>query len=113
MQSDLDLADSLWYHYQRLYARYVSATRESAAHAGASGITSASTSTDIIANQPSFYLPDRTRVDANVTYRRGAFTYQLAVSNLFDELDYAASQTRFLVYVGNPRAVTGSVAWKF
>lgn len=39
-QSDLDLADSLWFHYQRLYAEYLSATRESSAHEGASRITS-------------------------------------------------------------------------
>jgi hypothetical protein len=40
-QTDLDLADSLWHHYQRLYARYVSATRESESHAGGTRITSA------------------------------------------------------------------------
>jgi len=79
----------------------------------ASGITSASTSDNVIPNQPSYYLPSRTLVDANVTYQRGAFTYRLAATNLFDELDYAASQTRFLVYIGNPRSITGSVTWKF
>lgn len=79
----------------------------------ASGITAASTATQVIPNQPSFYLPSRILVDANATYVRGPFTYRLAISNLLDELDYAGSQTRFLVYIGNPRSVTGSVTWKF
>lgn len=79
----------------------------------ASGLTSASTDTVIIPNQPSFYLPARTLTDANLSYTRGKVTYRLAVNNLFDKVDYAASQTRFLVYIGNPRSVTGSVTWKF
>ena len=79
----------------------------------ASGFTSASTSTNLIPNQPSFYLPDRTLVDMNVTYTRGNWAYRLAVNNLLEETDYAASQTRFSVYMGNPRNVSGSVTFKF
>ncbi|PTY07932.1 hypothetical protein DB347_06835 [Opitutaceae bacterium EW11] len=79
----------------------------------ASGFTSASTSTVIIANQPSFYLPARTLVDANASYTRGAWTYRLAVNNLLDKEDYAASQTRTSVYIGNPRNFSGSVTYKF
>jgi iron complex outermembrane receptor protein len=78
----------------------------------ASGLTPASTSTDIIPNQPSFYLPARTLVDANVTYTRGRWTYRLAVNNVFDQDDYV-SLSRTQVYVANPRNVSGSVTMKF
>lgn len=79
----------------------------------ASGLAAASTSTNVIANQPSFYLPERTLADANITYTRGRWSYRLAVNNIFDKEDYGASQTRFSVYVGNPRNFSGSVTLKF
>lgn len=79
----------------------------------ASGFTSASTATNVIANQPSFYLPARTLADMNLTYSRQKWSYRVAVSNLFDKVDYAASQTRSSVYIGNPRNITGAVTWKF
>lgn len=79
----------------------------------ASGLTSASTSAAVIPNQPSFYLPARTLTDLNVSYSRDRWSYRLAVTNLFDEVDYAASQTRFSVYMGNPLSLSGSVAWSF
>ncbi|HRE79645.1 MAG TPA: TonB-dependent receptor plug domain-containing protein [Opitutaceae bacterium] len=79
----------------------------------ASGYTAASTSTQLIPNQPSFYLPSRTLTDLNLTYSRGAWGYRIAVNNLFDEMDYAASQTRFSVYIGNPRNLSASVTYKF
>lgn len=79
----------------------------------ASGLTSASTSTNVIPNQPSFYLPARTLVDANISYTRGPWSYRVAIANLLDETDYAASQTRFSVYMGNPRNFSGSVTYKF
>jgi len=79
----------------------------------ASGLTSASTSTNVIPNQPSFYLPARTLTDLNLSYTRKDWVYQLAVKNLFDEVDYAASLTRFSVYMGNPRNISGSVTYKF
>ena len=79
----------------------------------ASGITAASTSTNIIPNQPSYYLPARTLADLNFSYTRKDWSFRLAVNNLFDEVDYAASQTRFSVYMGNPRNVSGSVTYKF
>ncbi len=79
----------------------------------ASGFTSASTATNPIAQQPSFYLPARTLTDANATYTRGHVSYRLAVNNLFDKDDYAASQTRSSVYIGNPRNISGSVTYRF
>jgi iron complex outermembrane recepter protein len=78
----------------------------------ASGLTSASTSTNVIPNQPSFYLPARTLADANVTYSRGRWSYRLAVNNVFDKIDYV-SLSRTQVYVANPRNVSGSVTMKF
>jgi iron complex outermembrane receptor protein len=78
----------------------------------ASGLSSASTSTNIIPNQPSFYLPARTLADANVTYSRGRWSYRLAVNNVFDKIDYV-SLSRTQVYVANPRNVSASVTLKF
>ncbi|MBL9208090.1 MAG: TonB-dependent receptor plug domain-containing protein [Opitutaceae bacterium] len=79
----------------------------------ASGLTPASTSTAVIPNQPSFYLPARTLTDLNVSYSRGRWNYPQAVNNLYDKVDYAASQTRFSVYIGNPLSLSGSAAWTF
>lgn len=79
----------------------------------ASGVTSASTSTNIIPQQPSFYLPSRTLADLNFSYTLKQWTYRLAINNLFNTTDYAASQTRTSVYMGNPRNLTGSVTYRF
>ena len=79
----------------------------------ATGYAAASTATNPIPNQPSFYLPEQTLVDLNLSYARQNWIYRLNVMNLFDEENYPASGTRTSVYVGNPRNFSGSVTWKF
>jgi len=79
----------------------------------ATGYTPASTPTNLIPNQPSFYLPEQTLVDLNLTYARKALVYRLNVSNLLDEDNYPATGARNTVIVGNPRAFSGSVTFKF
>jgi len=65
-----------------------------------------------IPNQPSAYLPAVTLTNAYASYTRGALTYRLDVTNLTDETVYSAL-SRNLVMIGNPRAFSGSVTWKF
>jgi iron complex outermembrane receptor protein len=80
----------------------------------ASGVTAASTPTNIIAKQPSFYLPARTLVSAGITYKYGThWQAQLNISNLLDEEYLAASLNRFLVYPGAPRNVRLKVSHLF
>jgi len=69
----------------------------------ASGVTSASTPTAIIRNQPTFWLPARTLVNASIIYRMNShWRGQLNVDNLFDK-DYLQSSTgRQNVWVGTP-----------
>ena len=69
----------------------------------ASGVTSASTPTHVIRVQPSFWLPARTLVNANVSYRFDQhWRTQLNIENLFNE-DYIQSSTgRTNIWVGTP-----------
>jgi iron complex outermembrane recepter protein len=69
----------------------------------ASGVTSTSTSTNIIRVQPSFWLSARTLVNASVVYRMNShWRGQLNLDNLLDE-DYLQSATgRTNVWPGTP-----------
>lgn len=80
----------------------------------ASGVTPASTSTNIIPRQPSFYLPARTLVNLGLTYKiNDRWRTQLNVANVFDEEYLAASLNRFLVFPGAPRNVRFKVTCSF
>lgn len=80
----------------------------------ASGVTAASTSTNVIPNQPSYYLPARTLVNLGLTYKFNAhWRAQLNVSNLTDQDYLAASLNRFLVFPGAPRNVRLKVTYHF
>jgi iron complex outermembrane receptor protein len=80
----------------------------------ASGVTAASTSTNIIPRQPSFYLPARTLVNLGFTYKYNAnWRAQLSISNLLDEEYLAASLNRFLVFPGAPRDVRLKLTYRF
>ena len=79
----------------------------------ASGLTAASTPTNLIPNQPSFYLPTRTLVDLSVGYVRGAWTYQANVDNVFDNKALMASISRQLVYAGPGINFRASVTYRF
>jgi iron complex outermembrane receptor protein len=80
----------------------------------ASGVTSASTSTNVIPNQPTFYLPARTLVNLSVGYRFDRhWKVQLNVDNLFNQQYLASSINRFVVIPGAPRDVRGTFTYSF
>lgn len=80
----------------------------------AGGATSASTATKVIRTAPSFWLPARTLVNANVTYRYSReWRAQLNIDNLLDE-DYLQSSTgRQNVWVGMPLNAKLTVTYSF
>jgi iron complex outermembrane receptor protein len=69
----------------------------------AQAFTSLSTPTRIIRQQPSFYLPERTLVNANIGYRYDKhWRVQLNLDNLLDEEHLQASTARATVFPGAP-----------
>ena len=69
----------------------------------AQAFTSLSTPTRIIRQQPSFYLPERTLVNAKIGYRIDAqWRAQLNIDNVFDKAYLAASTARNTVFPGTP-----------
>ena len=79
----------------------------------ASGLTAASTPTNLIPNLPSFYLPARTLVDLSVGYVRGAWAYQANVDNVFDNKALMASISRTFVYAGPGINFRASATYRF
>jgi iron complex outermembrane receptor protein len=80
----------------------------------ASGVTSASTSSNVIPNQPTFYLPARTLVNFSVGYRLDRhWKAQLNVDNLFNTKYLASSINRFVVIPGAPTNVRGTFTYSF
>jgi iron complex outermembrane receptor protein len=80
----------------------------------ASGVTSASTATNIIRVQPSFWLPARTLLNASAVYRLDAhWRAQLNIDNLLNK-DYLQSATgRTNVWVGAPLNAKLTVTYSF
>lgn len=80
----------------------------------ASGVTSASTPSNIIRVQPSFWLPARTLVNLSAVYRIDAhWRTQLNIDNLLDK-DYLQSSTgRQNVWVGTPFNAKVTVTYSF
>ncbi len=80
----------------------------------AGGATSASTPTNIIRVQPSFWLPSRTLVNASIVYRINPnWRAQLNIDNLFDK-DYLQSSTgRQNVWVGTPLNTKLTMTYNF
>jgi len=80
----------------------------------ASGLTAASTSTNVIPNLPTFYLGARTLVNATLAYNSGHnWSVQLNVDNVFNKKYLMASINRSLVYVGTPTNLRLSFNRKF
>ena len=80
----------------------------------ASGLTAASTPTNPIPNQPSFYLPARTLTNLIFAYdSKKHWTVQLNVDNVFDEDYMMASINRSMIYVGTPTNYRGTFTYKF
>ena len=79
----------------------------------ASGLTAASTPTNLIPNQPSFYLDARTLVDLSAGYVRGSWTYQANIDNVFDKEYLMASISRTAVYAGPGINFRASATYRF
>ena len=79
-----------------------------------SGLTPASTPTNVIANQPTFYLGERTLANVILSYNsRNNWGVQLNIDNVFDVYYHMASINRSMVYTGTPRNYRLSANYKF
>ena len=80
----------------------------------ASGLTAASTPTNVIPNLPTFYLGARTLVNLTLAYNsKQNWSVQMNVDNVFNKEYLMASINRSLVYVGTPTNVRVSFNKKF
>ncbi len=80
----------------------------------AGGATSASTPDHVIRTQPSFWLPERTLVNANITYRfNNHWRAQVNLDNLLNEEYLQASTGRQNVWVGTPFNARLTVTYSF
>ncbi len=79
----------------------------------AGGFTAASTPTNLIPNQPTFYLPARTLVDASFGYTRADWSLQANVDNVFDKKYLSASLSRNAVYAGTGINLRVSATYRF
>lgn len=79
-----------------------------------SGLTSASTSTNVIPNQPTFYLGARTLVNLSFAYTfHDNWSAQLNVDNVLNKEYNMASINRSMVYVGTPTNFRVTLTRKF
>lgn len=79
-----------------------------------SGLTAASTSTNVIPNQPTFYLGSRTLVNLILSYNsKQNWGVQLNIDNVLDQDYMMASINRSMVYTGTPTNVRLSASYKF
>ncbi len=79
-----------------------------------SGLTPASTATNVIPNQPTFYLGARTLTQLILAYQsKHNWGVQLNIDNVFDEYYHMASINRSMVYTGTPRNFRLSGHYKF
>ena len=80
----------------------------------ASGVTTASTSTNVIANQPTFYLPARTLLNLSALYRFSRnWKFEVDVKNAFANKYLASALSRFAVVPGDPINVIGRLTYSF
>jgi iron complex outermembrane receptor protein len=77
-------------------------------------VTAASTVTNVIPNQPTFYLGSRTLATFILSYNsKQNWGVQLNVDNVFDVYYHMASINRSMVYTGTPRNFRLSANYKF
>jgi len=80
----------------------------------ASGLTSASTSTNIIPNQPTFWIPERTLYNASAGYTwNKVWTVQVYVDNILNTKYIEASLNRNLVYPGPGTNLRADITYRF
>jgi iron complex outermembrane receptor protein len=78
------------------------------------GITAASTPTNVIPNQPTFWLPEHTLVNLAANYPVNQnWSVQLNVANLLDEDYFAAAISRTQLMVGTPRNARIRLSYRF
>ncbi len=79
----------------------------------ASGITAASTATNVIPNQPSFYLAPRTIAMLGVGYARDNWQVRLKIDNVLDKDYIQSAGSRNTLVAGLPRNWSASFSYKF
>ncbi len=80
----------------------------------ASGLTDASTPTDVIPYQPTFWLPARTLFNLSAGYEwHKTWSVQVFVDNVFNTKYLEASLNRNLVYPGPATNVRADITYKF
>ncbi len=62
---------------------------------------------------PQFLLPDYTRWDAGVYYKRGRLDTSLYVENIFDTRYYTSSISQYQIMPGAPFTVRAQAGWRF
>jgi iron complex outermembrane receptor protein len=77
------------------------------------GLTGASTPTNLIPNQPTFYLPALNLAYLAFGYNQGSWSYQANVDNVFNTHYLAASISRNAVFAGPRINLRASIAYKF
>ncbi len=63
--------------------------------------------------QPSFYLPERTLVNASLYYTRGQYSVQATINNVLNEEYYQSAFNRSGVFIGTPTNLRVSVSYRF
>ena len=77
-------------------------------------VAAASSATNIIPNQPTFWLPEHSLVNLMIHYSVNQNWYsQINISNLLDKEYFAAAISRTQLMVGTPRNVRVRVGYKF
>ncbi len=79
----------------------------------ASGITAASTGTQTIPNQPSFYLAPRTIYTLGFSYKQPTWSVRLNIENVFDKDYIQSAGSRNSLVPGLPRTYAFSATYKF
>jgi len=79
----------------------------------ATGVTAASTSTNVIPNQQTFYLPSNGIWNVTASYKWRNWTVRAFVDNVFDHSYLAASINRDGVWPGTPINPRGSITFSF
>lgn len=90
--TDLELADSLWFHYQRMYARYLSSVRDGDAQRATLAIVGVSPNPTRDATTIRYSLPRRADVTLEILDNRGRLVRTL-VRATHDAGTYAESWT--------------------
>ncbi|MSU50242.1 MAG: TonB-dependent receptor [Opitutus sp.] len=77
------------------------------------GLAAASTPTNPIPNQPSFYLPPTDLINATVSYRRGKWIFRAFLDNVTDKRFITSSISRSSTFVGLPRNSRFAIEYSF